>query len=78
MTESELIRSLETALAAQADPEGYYTTDELCDLTGLEGKAVRRRLRTLKRAKRLHMVEVRRPNLRGVMMPVPAYRVLPT
>lgn len=77
MNESDILRELESAIAAAGNPEGAYTTQELGEALGLGEEAVRRRLKALKRAGRLEVLTVRRENINGVMDHRPAYRILP-
>ena len=75
--DAEIIAALEDVLRAQADPEGYYTCDELCGLLGPGRVMVQRRLQVAKRAGRLDVVRVKRESLDGRMMHTPAYRIVP-
>ena len=77
MTSEEMLAALAEVLAAQPDPEGYYTAIELADMLGVGNVAAQRRLRVAQKAGRLAVVRVNRPSIDGRMMHVPAYRILP-
>lgn len=82
MTKDEILAEFQAILAVQADPEGYYTVEELGPILGRNGQslgrvAVQRRLKVIKQAGRLGVVKVKRPAIDGRLMDTPAYRILP-
>ncbi len=76
MTEDEILHELE-AMRLFDGPEDAYTTDELCDMLGLEAQAVRRRLKVAKKAGRLEVVDIQRERLDGLPSRTRGYRILP-
>lgn len=73
LTEQEILDAIASAMEHSPTPDGYYTTLELCELTGLNEKIVRRRLRNLINKGRMRTVKTRRINIAGVLQPTPAY-----
>jgi hypothetical protein len=77
MTEAELLQAVQEALASTDDPEGFYTTEDWCDLLGLREDATRKRLKKLLASGNLELGSVRRVDMKGVETPRAAYRFKP-
>jgi response regulator of citrate/malate metabolism len=78
MTKDEILEEFRALLAQTADPEGYFTADELCGTMGLGKVSVQRRLKLAQQAGRLSVVRVKRPAIDGRLMHIPAYRIEPS
>jgi len=79
MTEEELIQELETIMHSEAaNPDGYYTTEELAEMIGLTPASVRKRLKIAFKAGRVDVKKMMRPNMRGYLAPHTGYRIRPT
>jgi hypothetical protein len=75
MTEAELLDALREALAPTAnDPDGAFTSEELLSLTGYGEKKIRNALKAMLRKGECECVRVKRQNIVGVTVPVPAWR----
>jgi hypothetical protein len=76
ITEQELLDALRQALTASPEyPDDARTTEELMDLTGYTYKRVIAMLKALRKRGECECIRVKRENIIGVLVPVPAWRV---
>lgn len=75
ITQADLLRALEEALVSEQNPEGAMTVKELSAATDMHETKIREGLNQLKSVGRLEVVRVRREDLAGRQMKVPAYRL---
>lgn len=79
VTVAEILDELARAARSRdTGPDDAMTGAEIMAATGWGEKRLRANLKTLKAAGSLECVRVTRENLVGQIVPVPAYRLLPT
>lgn len=78
MTEAELLAEVQRALHINEEgSEDFLTTEEWCVVFDREIQATRRRLKLLLKLGRLERGTVKRENLKGILQPRMAYRLIP-
>ena len=75
VSEGELIQALQEAFRTRPDGEGYLTTVELSEATGMSHEIIMQALKKLKLSGRLEAGRVYREDLGGRFNKVPAYRL---
>ena len=76
LSANEIVEELQSAMSAQENPEGFFTTDEYSIMLGVGPAAVRRRLLLLQREGRIEQSHKTITNLAGRPQKVTAYRIL--
>lgn len=75
VSEGELIQALQEAFRTKPDGEGYLTTNEISEATGMSREITIQTLRKLKLSGRLESGRVYREDLGGRFNRIPAYRL---
>lgn len=77
MTIDEALQELSAIVEQHTSPDGFYTTDELCEASGRSRFYIGTKLKQAHKAGRLEVRNVPRPTITGKMWPKPGYRILP-